>query len=148
MMRQFIDGDALAEQRHHVAAPRRVGGQIGNVDGHQIHRNAPRHRATLAGDDNIGAAGAVIGAGRAKVPVGIAGRRDREPGRPPRGPGSAVTDGLAALDIADLHDAGLDLDNRLHRIVGFRCRVDAVECRSRAHHVELELRAKEDAGGV
>ena len=142
MMRELVDGDAFADQGHHVAAARGVLLEIGDVDRDQIHGDAAGDRAALAGDHDLGAAGAVIGACRAEIAVGIAGGDDRKPGRPPRGPGAAIADGLAALDIADLHDARFQLDHRLHRIVGLRRRVDAVKGSARPHQVELVLRPK------
>ncbi len=148
MMRQLVDGDAFADQGHHVAAARRVLLEIGDVDRDQVHGDAAGDRAALADDHDLGAAGAVIGAGGAEIAVGIAGCDDREFGRPPRGPGAAIADGLAALDIADLHDARLQFDDRLHRVVGFRRRVDAVERSARPNQVELELRAQEDSRRV
>src|SRR5258708_3509590 len=126
MVREFVDRDALADQRPHVAAPPRILFKIRDVDGHQVHRDAARYRAALAGDHHLGTARAVVTAGGAEISVGIASRYDREPGRPPRGPRSAITDAVAALDIADLHDAGFQIDNRLHRVIGFPRRLDAV----------------------
>src|SRR6266702_5819121 len=106
MVREFVDRDALANQRHHVAAPHGVFFKIGDVDAYQVHRDAARNRAALAGDHHLSTACAVVAAGSAEISVGVAGRYDRELGRPPRGPRSAVTDAVAALDIADVHDAG------------------------------------------
>src|SRR6202011_3421026 len=106
MMREFVDRDAFADQRRHMAAARRVLFEIGDVDGHQIHRDAAGDRAALAGDHHLGAAGAVVAAAGAEIAVGIAGGDDREPGRPPRGPGAAIADALAFIDVAELHDAG------------------------------------------
>lgn len=54
-------------------------------------------------------------------------------------------DGDAALDAADLDDTCLQVDHRLHRIVGFRRGVDAVQRRARADQIERELRPEEDA---
>ncbi len=146
MVGEFVDRDAFADQRHHVTAPDRILVEVGDVDRGQVHRNPARDRAALAGDHHLGAAGAVIGAGRAEISVGIACRNERYPGRTPRGPGPAIADGLAALDIADLHDARLQVDNRLHRIVGFGRRIDAVEGASRPHQVEHELGTQENTG--
>ena len=94
------------------------------------------------------AACAVVRTGRTEITIGIAGGDNGELGRPPRGPGAPIAHGFAALDIADLHDARLQFDDRLHRIVGFGCRVDAVERRARPDHVELELRAQINARGI
>src|ERR1700682_3495758 len=58
--------------------------------------SAPRVASLLA------AAGPLLAPAGAKIAVGITGRYDREPGRPPRGPGTAIADALALLDIADL----------------------------------------------
>ena len=146
MVGEFVDRDAFADQRHQVTAPHGVLVEIGDVDRGQVHRNPPRNRAALAGDHHLGAAGAVIGAGRAEISVGIARGNDRYSGRTPRSPGPAIADGLAALDIADLHDARLQLDDRLHRIVGLGRRIDAVEGASRPHQIELELGAQEHSG--
>src|SRR5438552_124403 len=148
MVREFVDRDALANQRHHVAAPHGVFLKIGDVDGHQVLRDAARNRTALAGDHYLGTARAVVTAGGAEISVGIAGRYDREPGRPPRGPRSAITDAVAFLDIADVHDAGFQIDDRLHRIIGFRRRVDPVERGARPHQVEQELRREENPGGI
>src|SRR5207244_2878678 len=111
-----------------------------DIDGKQVHRNAAGHRAALAGHHDLGAARTVIAAAGPEIAVGISGRDDRQPGWPPGGPGRAVADTVPAFDIADLHDARLQVDNRLHRIVGLRRRIDAVRRRPRAHHIEYELR--------
>ena len=131
-----------------MAAPHGLVGQVGDIDGKQVHRNAAGHRAALAAYHDIGAARAVVAAAGPEIAVGISGRDDRQPGRPPGGPGRAVADTVAALDVADLHDARLQVDNRLHRIVGLRRRIDTVRRCPRAHHIEHELRPKKNAGGI
>src|ERR1700756_1078010 len=73
--------------------------------------------------------------------------KDPKPGGPARGPGAAIADGFAAIDVADLHDARLEVDHLLHRVVGLRRRVDAVERAARPHDLELELATEEHAGG-
>src|SRR5579883_171363 len=147
-MGELIDRDAFADQRHHVAAPRRVGRQVGDVDRDQVHGDAAGYRAALAGDDDFRTAGAVAGAGGPEIAVGIAGRDNGKLRGSPRAPGAAVTDGVAALDGAGLDDARLEVDDRLHRIVRFRRRVDAVEGGPGAYQVEHEGRAEIDAGRI
>ena len=131
-----------------MAAPHGVVRQVRDVDRHQIHRDAARDRAALAGNHDLGAAASVIGAGCAEISVGIAGRDDCEFRRPSRGPGAAIADRLTALDVPDLYDAGLELDHRPHRVVGLRCWIDAIERSARAHQIELELRSEENARRV
>ena len=77
MVGEFVDRNAFADQRHHMAAPHGILVEIGDVDRRQVHRNPPRDRAALAGDHHLGAAGAVIGAGGAEIAVGIARGNDR-----------------------------------------------------------------------
>ena len=146
MVGEFVDRDTFADQRHQVTAPHGILVKISDVDRGQVHRNPARNRAALAGDHHFGAAGAIVGAGGTEISVSIARGHDRYSGRPPRGPGPAIADGLAALDVADLHDARLQLDDRLHRIVGFGRRIDAVEGASRPHQIEHELGAQENTG--
>src|SRR3984957_15277201 len=148
VVRQIVDGDALANQRHHMAAPRGVLVEVGDVDGHQVHRDAAGHRAALTRNHYVCGAGAVDAAGSAEIAVGIAGRNDRQPSRPARRPGAAVADAFAFVEIADLHNAGLQLDHRLHRIVGFRRRIDAVERGTGTYQVKLERLAQKDARGI
>src|ERR1700687_6123183 len=100
MVREFVDRDALANQRHHLAAPHGVLFKIRDVDGHQVHRDAARNRAALAGDHHLGTARAVVTAGGAEISVGIARGDDREFCGPPRGPRSALTHAFAARDTA------------------------------------------------
>src|SRR5256885_1702218 len=119
-MRKLVDGYALAKQRGHMAAPHGLVRYVSDIDGKQVHRNAPGHRAALACHDDVSATGTVIAAAGAEIPVGISGSDDRQPGRPSRGPGGTVADAVAALDIAGLHDARLEIDNPLHRVVGLR----------------------------
>ena len=78
MVREFVDRDALADQRRHVAAPHRVLFKVRDVDGDQVHRDATRDRAALAGDHHLGAARAIVTAAGAEISIGIAGRYDRE----------------------------------------------------------------------
>src|SRR5258707_10169086 len=116
-----------------MAARGGVVGQVSDIDRHQVHRDAPRYRAALAGNDDLGATGPVDAAGGAEISVGVTGRYDRKFSRTPRGPGAAIADALALLDIAHLHDAGFQVDDRLHRIISFGCRIDAVERSARTH---------------
>ncbi len=51
-----------------------------------------------------------------EISVGITRSDNGQAGRPPRGPGRAITDGVAALDVANLHDARLEVDDLLHRV--------------------------------
>src|SRR5258708_21134651 len=60
MVREFVDRDALADQRRHVAAPHRILFKIRDVDGHQVHPDAARYRAALAGGHNLGTARALL----------------------------------------------------------------------------------------
>src|SRR3981081_3144487 len=69
-----------------------------------------------------GGEGAVFAPTGAKISWARPGGGNRGPGRPPRGPGPAIADAFAALDIADLRDAGLHFDHRLPRIVEPRAR--------------------------
>src|SRR6266404_8038737 len=67
IVREFVNRDAFANQGRHMAASRRVGWKVGDVDGHQVHRDAADHRAALTGDDDVGTAGAVVCAGGAEI---------------------------------------------------------------------------------
>src|SRR5258705_680980 len=76
MVSEFVDCDALANQRRHVAAPYGVLFKISDVDCHQVHRDAARNGAALAGDHRLGTARTIIAAGGAEISVGIASRYD------------------------------------------------------------------------
>src|SRR5947199_3416752 len=65
MFGEHVDGDAVADQRCEIAAARWLR-QVGHVDRHQIHRDAPGDRAALLVDDDFGAAHAVDAAGGAE----------------------------------------------------------------------------------
>src|SRR5207253_966853 len=86
------------------------------------------------------------GAAGAEISVGITDRDDGEFGRTPRRPGAAIANGFALLDSSEPQDSGFQVDDRLHRIVGFGRRIDAVERSARPHQIELEMRAEENAG--
>ena len=73
---------------------------------------------------------------------------DGEFSRPPGGPVSAIADAFTTFDVADLHDASLQIDHGQHRVVGLRRRIDAVEGSTGPYHVELELASQEYAGRV
>src|ERR1700761_7135744 len=111
-MAEFVDRDALAKQRHEMAAAHRVLFQFGDIDRDQIHRNAACDRAALAGDDDLRAACAVIAAAGAEITVGVTGGEDSKPGRAASRPVPAIADAFAAFDIADLYDARLQIDDR------------------------------------
>src|SRR5712672_2225088 len=77
MVREFVDRDALADQRRHVAAPHGVLFKIRDVDGHQVHRDTTRDWAALAGDHHLGSACAIVAASGAEISVGVARGYDR-----------------------------------------------------------------------
>src|SRR5690349_19757098 len=114
---ELVDRDAVTDQRREIAAARRLR-YVGDVDRHQVHRNAAGDRTALLVDDHLRATHAVDAAGGTEITVGIARRDDGDPGRPPRGPGCAVADVIAAFELPDLHDLHLEVDHLLHRVVG------------------------------
>ncbi len=64
----------------------------------------------------------------------------------PGGEGRVIANGLAARDVAHLHDMRLQPDHRPHRIALARDRIDAIERDARAHHVAMGGVAQENAG--
>src|SRR5947209_10165888 len=117
MMREFVHRDAFADQRYHVASPRGLLFNVGDVDRHQVHRNPTRDRATLAADHDLSPPGAIVAAAGAEITVRVTGGDDGQFGRTPAGPGPPVAHRFALFDMADVQDARLQIDDLLHGIV-------------------------------
>ena len=93
----------------------------------------------MSGHDGFGTARTVAAASNAEIAIGITRRNNGELGRTTCSPDSTVADGLSFIDFADLSDAHLQIDHRMHRRVGFRRRIDAVKCGTGPHQVEMKL---------
>src|SRR6266487_1278596 len=68
---KLVDPDFLIEQRREIAPARNLLGQVGDIDGQQVHGDAAGECTAPAGDDGLGAG---LGVGRARRPrhsVGI-----------------------------------------------------------------------------
>src|SRR3954447_16260716 len=102
MVSEFVDRDALANQCHHVASPRGILFDIGDVDAHQVHRDPACDRATPSANHHLGPACAVATAAGAEIAIGITGGDDGQFGWTASGPRAAIADGLALLDVADV----------------------------------------------
>src|SRR5437867_3490252 len=93
---EVVDAHAFADQRGELAPPRGALGEIGDINGEEVHRHVAGDRTTLAGDDDLGC-GFGLGdrRGRPQEAIGITGRDDGNTGRPSGDEGRAVAYALA-----------------------------------------------------
>src|SRR4029450_620956 len=90
-------GPARTEHDHRIAERRGAGA---DVEGHEVHRDAPDDRDTPAAQGHLAAVRE-----RPGDSVRIAEGERRDPGGACGAPGAAVADGVAGADLAQVHDA-------------------------------------------
>ena len=115
---------------------------VGDVDHADVHADI----ADVGGRTAVDEAITIAVAQSAVESVGIADGDGGNTRRPLQSGATAVADGVALWYVAHLQNGGLEGGDSVDD--GVRARIDAVESKSQAHHVEVVLGEVFNAGGV
>src|SRR5260221_8818559 len=132
-----VDVVAGADQLGEASRACRLWIESSHVDCHEIHRDAPDDRNSLAGDGDAAAI-----AERPQPPIGVADGDGRDSAGPLPTMGRTVANGVARVNVAGLQDSTFETNDLRHGVGLARQRIDAVERGARAGDVEMIGRAE------
>ncbi len=141
--RDLIDWSMRSDQFDWRSEPKRPLRDIGDIDGHQIHRDAPDDRRRTIGNEHRAPRRQ-----RSEEPVGVTNSECRQATRLGGRVGRAVPHRVARFHRPHLNDRRLERDNRLHRVRSTGCGISAVQAVSGSEEVVVILGPQKNAGRV